>query len=320
MVRTNTIAHMLCRAFCLAASVSLLVCIGLGTPALVALRLSEVQSWAFQLQSVDPAEIKLSPYDLVVIDYGFDRRNATAFPREVVDLMRTKPDGRRRLLFAYFSIGEAENYRYYWQDSWLTNRPEWLVSENPDWPGNYRVQYWSPRWQAILFGSPDAYLDRILNAGFDGIYIDGVDKFEQWIRRRPSAAADMVALVGAIAAYARTHRPDFLIIPQNGDELLNNPRFLSVIDGFGREDLLYNEKAPDTRNNAYSILESVRRMRSVIAAGKPVLVIEYTRDTQLAAAMLREIRELGFIGYVAARELKWLSPPAFGCGRPDCSR
>jgi len=103
---------MLCRAFCLAASVSLLVCIGLGTPALVALRLSEVQSWAFQLQSVDPAEIKLSPYDLVVIDYGFDRRNATAFPREVVDLMRTKPDGRRRLLFAYFSIGEAEKYRY----------------------------------------------------------------------------------------------------------------------------------------------------------------------------------------------------------------
>jgi endo-alpha-1,4-polygalactosaminidase (GH114 family) len=61
-------------------------------------------------------------------------------------------------------------------------------------------------------------------------------------------------------------------------------------------------------------------MRSVMAAGKPVLVIEYTRDTQLAAAMLREIRELGFIGYVAARELKWLSPPTFGCGRPGCSR
>ena len=82
-------------------------------------RLREVRSWAFQLQNVDPLEIKLSPYDLVVIDYGFDKRNATAFPREVVELMRKKPDGRRRLILAYLSIGEAENYRYYWQDSWL---------------------------------------------------------------------------------------------------------------------------------------------------------------------------------------------------------
>src|SRR5271165_341645 len=68
---------------------------------------------------VAPLEIKLSPYDLVVIDYGFDHRNATAFPREVVDLMRNKPNGSRRLIFAYFSIGEAENYRYYWQENWL---------------------------------------------------------------------------------------------------------------------------------------------------------------------------------------------------------
>src|SRR6202023_2744291 len=86
-------------------------------------RLQEIRSWGFQLQNVDPLEIKLSPYDLVVIDYGFDRRNATAFPRGVVDLMRTKPDGSKRLIFAYFSIGEAENHRYYWQESWLKTRP-----------------------------------------------------------------------------------------------------------------------------------------------------------------------------------------------------
>ena len=115
-------------------------------------RLREVRSWAFQLQNVDPLEIKLSPYDLVVIDYGFDKRNATAFPREVVELMRKKPDGRRRLILAYLSIGEAENYRYYWQDSWLKQRPELLEPENPDWPGNYLVRYWHRDWQALLFG------------------------------------------------------------------------------------------------------------------------------------------------------------------------
>ena len=287
-------------------------------PASVAPRLSAIRSWAFQLQDVDPLEIKLSPYDLVVIDYGFDRRNATAFPREVVDLMRTKPDAGKRLILAYLSIGEAESYRYYWQDSWLNSRPEWLEPENRDWPGNYLVQYWHPAWQAILYGSPNAYLDRILDAGFDGVYIDGADKFEQWTHRRSGAAADMVNLLRGIASYARAQRPDFLIIPQNGDGLLDNPQFVETIDGFGREDLLYGETGSELRNTKDSIAETVRRMRHLIAAGKPVLVIEYTSNPQLALSMLREIKALGFLGYVAGRDLKALSPPAFGCGQPDC--
>jgi cysteinyl-tRNA synthetase len=292
----------------------------LCTPEGMAAQLSEVRSWAFQLQNVDPVEIKLSPYDLVVIDYGFDRRNATAFPREVVDLMRTKPDGSKRLILAYFSIGEAESYRYYWRESWLKARPEWLEPENPDWPGNYLVKYWHPEWQAILHGSPNAYLDRILGAGFDGVYLEGVDKFEQWKRRRSSAAADMVELIGGIASYARTQRKDFLTIAQNGDGLLGNPRFLEAIDGFAREDLLYGETDADVRNTQRSIIESIRRMRPLINASKPILVIEYTSNPELASSMLREIKELGFVGYVAGRELKTLSPPAFGCGQPDCSR
>ena len=296
------------------------ILIALCTPAHVTPGLSEVRSWAFQLQNVDPVEIKLSPYDVVVIDYGFDRRNATAFPREVVDLMRTKPDGKKRLILAYFSIGEAENYRYYWQDNWLKARPEWLEPENPDWPGNYLVQYWHPEWRALLFGSPNAYLDRILDAGFDGVYLDGADKFEQWKRRRPSAAAEMVDLIGAIASYARALRRDFLVIPQNGDGLLDNPRFLRTIDGFAREDLLFSETQPDARNTQRSVADSVRQLRPLVAAGKPVFVVEYTTNPELAASMLREIKEFGFIGYIAGRDLKALSPPAFGCGQPDCSQ
>jgi len=283
-------------------------------------RLQEIRSWAFQLQNVDPVEIKLSPYDLIVIDYGFDRRNATAFPREVVNLMRSKPDGKKRLLFAYLSMGEAESYRYYWQDNWLTVRPEWLEPENPDWPGNYLVHYWDPQWQEILFGNPNAYLDRILAAGFDGVYLDGADKFEQWQRRRESAASDMVDLVGAIASYAHAQHPDFLIIPQNGDALLGIPRYLDIIDGFAREDLLYSERDAEVRNSPLSIAESIRRMRPLVAAGKPVLVIEYSADAQLASSMLDEIHELGFIGYVATRDLRSLSPPALGCGSQNCAR
>jgi len=304
------------RAFIAAVAILIALC----TPARVAPEISAVKSWAFQLQNVDPVEIKLSPYDLVVVDYGFDRRNATAFPRDVVDLMRVRSDGKPRLVLAYVSIGEAENYRYYWQESWLKTRPEWLEPENPEWPGNYLVQYWHPDWRALLFGKPDAYLDRVIDAGFDGVYLDGADKFEQWRQSRPSAAADMVELIGAIAAYGRARRPGFLIIPQNGDGLLSHPDFVKTIDGFGREDLLYSEKAPDVRNLQRNIADSLRQLRPLTAAGKPVFVVEYTTNPTLASTMLREIKELGFIGYVADRELSKLSPPAFGCGQPGCSQ
>ena len=108
--------------------------------------------------------------------------------------------------------------------------------------------------------------------------------------------------------------------PQNGDGLLGNPKFLRTIDGFAREDLLYGEKDPEARNSPRSIADSVNRLRRLVAAGVPVFVVEYTANPDLAASMLREIRELGYVGYIARRDLKSLSPPAFGCGQPDCSR
>lgn len=282
--------------------------------------LAQVKSWAFQLQNVDPLEIKRSPYDLVVIDYGFDKQNATAFPREIVDLMRLKPDGSRRYILAYFSIGEAENYRYYWRDSWVTQRPAWLDPENSDWPGNYPVQFWNPEWQALLLGSPGAYLDRILDAGFDGVYIDGADKFQHWLRRRPNAGEDMIALVEKIGTYARSRRSGFLVVPQNADELLGNPRYVRAIDAWGREELLYGEKKLGERNPAPSIAYTLKRLQPLKRAGKPVLVVEYPARPELAPTILREIKQLGFVGYIANRELSILTPPAVGCGRPDCSQ
>jgi cysteinyl-tRNA synthetase len=294
---------------------------GLAFGAEAPLRLSQVKSWAFQLQNVDPLEIKQSPYDLVVIDYGFDKQNATAFPREIVDLMRQKPNGGRRLILAYFSIGEAENYRYYWADAWNRAKPDWLGPENPEWPGNYPVQYWRAEWQTILLGSPLAYLDRIIDAGFDGVYIDGADKYTNWATRRPSAANDMVDLIAKIAAYARARRNGFLIVPQNGDDLLDNMRYLRTIDGFGREELLYGERGGNNqRNSASSISFSVRRLQSTKRAGKTILVVEYPDRPELAPTILKEIRDLGFVGYIAGRELSTLTPPAVGCGKPDCSQ
>jgi len=53
-----------------------------------------------------------------------------------------------------------------------------LEEENPNWEGNYKVRYWEPEWQDIIYGNDSSYLKKILDAGFDGVYLDIIDAFE----------------------------------------------------------------------------------------------------------------------------------------------
>ncbi len=305
--------RLLCKlVFCLAAVAAVALASPASTVQAGPLQLNKVRNWAYQLQNIDPLQIQDSPFDLVVVDYGFSKDSAATYPREVIDLMRTKPDGGRRFVFAYLSIGEAERYRYYWDDNWYAKLPEWIDTENTDWPGNFLVKFWHPEWRALIYGSPRAYLDRIVDAGFDGVYLDGIDKFEQWTSRRPSAAADMVTLIAELGAYARGKRSGFLVIPQNGDKLIRDPRLLRAIDGISREDLLYGELALGERNAITSIAEAVARLQIVQAAGKPVLVVEYPRGIELSSSIMDEIEKFGFVGYVTNRELNHLTAPLIG--------
>ena len=114
-------------------------------------------------------------YDAIIIDCFFDEVLLTA--SEVTQL-KVKKNGGSRLVISYMSIGEAEDYRFYWQTAWNSTKPEWIEAENPDWEGNYKVRYWETDWQNIIYGNTAAYLDKILSSGFDGVYLDIIDAFE----------------------------------------------------------------------------------------------------------------------------------------------
>lgn len=120
--------------------------------------------------------LQATNYDAIIMDYFYSED--VALTNDDVVSLKTKANGGSRLVISYMSIGEAEDYRYYWQDSWYSSAPSWLKGENPDWPGNYKVEYWDPDWQAIIYGSSDAYLNRIVAAGFDGVYLDIIEAFE----------------------------------------------------------------------------------------------------------------------------------------------
>lgn len=131
------------------------------------------------------AAMAASNYDAFIIDLFFDDSNLgqVAFTSTEIATLRTKPGGGSRLVIAYMSIGEAESYRFYWDARWTLFPPPWLEKANPDWPGNYKVRYWDPAWQAVIFGNDASYLKKILDAGFDGAYLDIIDAFEYFEAR-----------------------------------------------------------------------------------------------------------------------------------------
>ena len=113
-------------------------------------------------------------YDLLIIDLYVSDERLT-----LKDIMRlkTKRNGGQRLIICYMRIGEAEDYRWYWQPSWNQNPPDFLCAQNESWEGNFKVRYWDPDWQNLIYGN-EGYLSKILDAGFDGVYLDIIDAFE----------------------------------------------------------------------------------------------------------------------------------------------
>ena len=117
-------------------------------------------------------------YDLLIMDSFFN--DGVEFTSAEIDQLKNKANGGKRLVISYMSIGEAENYRYYWQNNWNTNKPNWIDAENPNWAGNYKVKYWNSDWQNIIYGNDNSYLKKIINANFDGVYLDIIDAFEYY--------------------------------------------------------------------------------------------------------------------------------------------
>jgi len=129
--------------------------------------------------SKDPflGALRDTDHDLLIIDAFFEGRPLSATE---ISSLKVKSRGGERLVIAYMSIGEAEDYRYYWKDDWKDDPPSWLDEENREWEGNYKVRYWDPEWKDLILGNEEAYLDRIMEMGFDGVYLDLIDAYEYY--------------------------------------------------------------------------------------------------------------------------------------------
>ncbi|MFV0298034.1 MAG: MJ1477/TM1410 family putative glycoside hydrolase [Hyphomicrobiaceae bacterium] len=278
--------------------------------------LAKVERWGYQLQDYDFKRLRLAPVDLLVIDQKEDGAADRPFNARELGLLKTQPEGGRRIVLAYLSIGEAESYRsywkWYWGGNWFTNllgyflAPRWVGPENKEWGGNFAVRYWDPGWQEVILGS-GGYLDQIIAAGFDGVYLDKVDSsIESIAKGRVSAKDDMRAFVRKIAEKGRAARPGFIVVPQNGEELLDDESYIQLIDGIAKEDLLYGEFKDKKPNPEDVIQRRAAELERARDKGKTVLAVEYLNDEEEIEQARERLEKLGFVPNFADRGLDTL--------------
>ncbi len=255
------------------------------------------------------AQLAACGRDWLVLDANFSSPSEPWSTDDIAAIRAGKP-GRK--VIAYLSIGEAGDYRDYWQHSWRTNPPAFLLTENPQWKGDFRVKYWHADWQEIILTD----VDKIMAAGFDGVYLDIVDGFEAFEQdgnnfiddrlnpeTKQTYRRDMVDWVKAVAARARAKNSAALVIPQNGTQLFTHADFLAVTDASGVEDLFTNgDKLQKSTGSNYRL----QTLAPLLAAHKPVLDIEYPRKPERQAKAKELAAQHNFTWLITDRQLKTL--------------
>lgn len=272
--------------------------------------LTDVKTWAYQLQGININQIASdTSFELIVIDYSSDGSDATKF--SAPQIQQIKNSGKKAI--AYISVGEAEDYRFYWQSSWNSNPPLFLGPENPNWAGNYKVKFWESQWQNIIF----SYIDTIISQGFDGIYLDIIDAYYYWQvenPQQPFADTLMISFVQNIRAHINNVTGNiFYIIPQNAEDIVNSDNvtslqktaYFNAIDAVGVEDVFFYGNLDE--DNPYNPDQyRITQLQEYLLNGKQVFSIEYLTQPTNIQQYIAAATTQGFVPLVCLRNLDQL--------------
>ncbi len=256
--------------------------------------ISNILFWGYQIQSISMPGVSNtlvnSSYDMLVIeptrtDWSSSDKNFDT--HALVDSLKNSNSSDpafRKLVIAYIDIGEAEDWRWYW--TWSTDWPQgspkpadwpdYIVGRDPDgWDGNYPVAFWNTNWKdLVIWGNNQptnaqrnysSIIDEVIKDGFDGIYLDWVEAFEDAnvIAAASSAgkdpAVEMITFINEMRTYATNYNPDFIIIQQNAASLCSgHPELFPAIDAIAQEGIWFEGKATDDWNkpDGYDIVNS----------------------------------------------------------------
>jgi uncharacterized protein (TIGR01370 family) len=314
------------------------------------IELKKVRYWGYQLQDISKPmavnKLANSRYDLLVVeptrtDWSSDDKYFNT--KKMVQILKNSKasDGvHRKIVLAYINIGEAEDWRWYWKWSryWKKGTPrprDWpsyILSPDPDgWTGNYPVAYWDRRWKDLViyghnqnskpYGNYNSILNEAINDGFDGIYLDWVEGFEDSTvisaakKQNKNATWEMIKFIKEMQQYALKKNPNFLIIQQNGAALGKYKQIFDLIDGISQEAIWYDGtsysnwydiKGYDIPQDHNLSKEYIYQLYQYKKAGIPVFNCEYAVNHISTA--YQKSKSMGFIPYFSRRPLSKLTP------------
>ena len=76
-----------------------------------------------------------------------------------------------RQLLARFSVTEAKDTDYYWNNSWKIGSPDWLVRASFVEPRGVITRYWDNEWKNYM----SRYFQGIIKSGYDGAFLTGLE-------------------------------------------------------------------------------------------------------------------------------------------------
>lgn len=251
-------------------------------------RLAEVSSFALALGvDLDVPEVaeQLGRFDLVVID-GVDP------PDGLVDALHD--DGT--LVLGYLSVGTIEEGR-----PWSAAAEAHELDFWEDW-GEYYADVADAGFRSIIL---DDAAPLVLDAGFDGLFLDNVDMVES----HPDQAHGMETLVAALDDALG----DRLLFAQNGDDSVD--RVAAHLDGWNREDVTSIGDPLDEGSyelvDAESTASAVATLERLRGEGLLVTTTDYVADgdTATTADAVARSCAAGALPYVADIALTRLPDP-----------
>ncbi len=303
----------------------------------------KVDSWMYQIQGLDEKnaidKLGETSYDMLVVEPGHNLKDEPYDTTYLVSKLQKKTDGRKRLLVAYVDIGQAEDYRSYWRDDWVAPTetqagiPNFMITIDPDgWSGNYPVAYWNIEWQDIWL-SENGIIRQIANYGFDGVYLDWVEAYDE-PRVQEAAEAQkinpqqaMLDFIAKIRAIGKQINPNFVVIVQNAPYLLDiDPVYYSsIIDAIATEDTWFYGQADvswddpeggdmsggERQAGEYSTQNRIIQNTKYLHMGLPVFTVDYALHEDHAQSIYENSHNNEFIPLVTRISLSHITetPP-----------
>lgn len=298
-----------------------------------------LNSWGYQLHDYTNQNIsrmETSRNTLWVVDYSKDGADENRFSKQ--EIAKIKRNGN--VVISYFCLGEAEMVRYYWpkydREALIKRNEVYEVGykneslnftnvegvqvlgrDNAEYVDNFPVKFWLQSWQKTMledsaeFGT--SYLNRIIDSGFDGVYLDTVDAFEYYNESTiATRAKQMYQLIIKIAKLGRAKNPNFKVMMQNAMSITDylseqeKATLFYYVKGFGVEDL-FHPGVGENNPRKFSKFGEAKSIKEIKSKFKDVVffTVDYIPGLSPAAKKdyFHDARKKNFIPVISDRSL-----------------